>query len=60
MATQPTIREMQSAIMVIRRFADQDDYNLCRPYLKDMVKSCADILETILIARDWEPVLSND
>ena len=46
--------------MVIRRFADQDDYNLCRPYLKDMVKSCADILETILIARDWEPVLSND
>lgn len=56
MATQPTIKEMQTAIATIRRFADQDDYNLCRPYLVEMVKSIADVLDTIISARDWEPV----
>lgn len=53
MSTQPTIREMQNAIMTVRRFADQDDYGLCRSHLKDMVKAIADLLEAIISARDW-------
>ena len=60
MTTQPTIREMQNAIMTIRRFADQDDYNLCRPYLKDLVKAIVEIIEIVLIARDWEPVMPDE
>ena len=60
MSTGPTVKEMQKAITTIRRFADQDDYNLCRPYLIDMVKACADLLETVLEARDWNPVMSDD
>jgi hypothetical protein len=59
MSTQPTIREMQQAILTIRRFADQDDYNLCRAYLKDIVKSCADVLDTVISAREWVPVGSD-
>ncbi len=60
MTTQSTVAEMQDAIMVIRRFADYNDYNLCRPYLKDMVRGCADLLDTVLIARDWEPVMPEE
>ena len=60
MSTQPTIREMQQAIMTLRSFADQNDYDLCRPYLKDMIKACADMVELIIIARDWEPVMPED
>ena len=59
MATQPTIREMQQAIVTIRRFADCDDYGLCRNYLKDMVKAIADILDTIICAREWVPISEN-
>jgi len=60
MSTQPTIREMQNAIVTIRRFANQDDYNLCRPYLKRLVSACADTLETVIEARDWEPIVRED
>ena len=60
MSTQPTIREMQLAISTIRRFAHQDDYNLCRNYLKDMVLACADLLETVISARDWKPVMEDE
>ena len=60
MSTQSTIAEMQRAIVTIRRFAQQDDYNLCRPYLKRLVSSCADVLEEVLSARDWEPVIDDD
>ena len=56
MSMQPTVRQMQEAIMTIRKFALEDDYNLCRPYLKDLVLACADTLDRILEARDWEPV----
>ena len=60
MSTQPTVREMQNAIMTIRRFADQDDYNLCRPYLIRLVRGCADVLDTVLDARDWKPVMEDE
>lgn len=56
MSTQPTVREMQEVIIKIRRFAYDDDYNLCRGYLKSLVLGCADTLETVLEARDWKPV----
>jgi len=56
MATQPTIAEMQNIIVQIRTFAHEDnDYNLCRPYLRSLVLGCADVLETVIQARDWEP-----
>lgn len=60
MSTQPTIREMQAAILTLRRFANEDDYNLCRPYLKSLVIACADVLDTVIYARDWEPVLPDE
>ena len=57
MSTQPTVSEMQDIIVRIRTFAHEDnDYNLCRPYLRTLVLSCADVLETVLCARDWEPI----
>ncbi len=60
MTTQATVAEMQDAIMTIRRFVEYNDCNLCRPYLKDMVRACADLLDTILVARDWEPVMPDE
>lgn len=60
MSTQPTVREMQNVIVTIRSFAEQDDYHLCRPYLKRMVNACADVLETVLEARDWTPVIGDN
>jgi len=60
MATQPTVKEMQAAILTIRRFANLDDYNLCRPYLRGMVLAAADLLDSILSARDWVPVGSEE
>ena len=60
MATQPTVREMQDVIMKLKMFAHEDDYNLCRPYLKRLVLACADVIEEILCARDWEPVPYGD
>jgi len=56
MPNSPTVKEMQAAILTIRRFADENDYTLCRPYLKSLVMSCAEVLDTVLYARDWEPV----
>ncbi len=55
MSTQPTVKKMQDAIITIRNFAEQNDYNLCRDYQKNMVKACADMLDTIICARDWKP-----
>jgi len=60
MATQPTVREMQNALMTLRRFAEQDDYNLCRGWQKNMILACADVIETLLVARDWEPVMPDE
>ena len=60
MSTQPTVREMQTVIWTLRRFANEDDYQLCRPYLKRLVIACADVIEEILCARDWEPVPYGD
>ena len=60
MATQPTVREMQDVIMRLRRFAHEQDYDLCRPYLVTLVLACADVIETVLIARDWEPVIPEE
>ena len=56
MATQPTVREMQDVIMKLKMFGHEDDYNLCRPYLKRLILACADVIEEILCARDWEPL----
>ena len=52
----PSIKEVQDAILVIRKFADENDYTLCRPYLKGLVKEFCNVLDIILNARDWEPV----
>ena len=60
MSTQPTIREMQDVIMKLRKFAGEDDYHLCRPYLKSLMFACADCVEAIICARDWEPVQPED
>ena len=60
MATQPTVREMQNAIMTLRRFAEQDDYNLCREWQKGLVFACADVLDTLLAAREWRPIMEDD
>ncbi len=56
MARDITVKDMQEAIMTLHLFADNDDYTLCRPYLKGLVKGMADTLESIISARDWEPV----
>jgi len=60
MSTQSTVKEMQNALRVIRRYAMDNDYNLCREWQKNMIMSCAEIIETILIARGWEPVLPDE
>ena len=56
MSTQPTVKEVQKAIYVIRKFATLDDYTLCRGYLKKLVIEAANVAEIALIARDWIPV----
>lgn len=52
MSTQPTIKKMQDVIITIRKFAEGDD---CNPHLKPVVSACADVLETVISERDWEP-----
>ena len=59
MPTKPTVREVQEAIITLHRFADQDD-TLCRGHLKSLVRAMADVLSTILVARDWVPVDSEN
>ena len=57
---QPTVKEVQDALVLIRKFAYQDDYNLCRPYLINLVISFCDTIDVVLTARDWEPVHFDD
>ncbi len=56
MAMQPTVREMQMAILTIRKFANEDDYNLCREYQRSTYVACADLMDAMLTGRDLIPV----
>ena len=53
MARKVTVEEVRAAIMVIRRFSDDED--LCQPFLKKLVWGCADVADTALEARGWRP-----